>query len=249
MVTRPAELVSTMSDRLRALGAEVLDVPAIATVPIENNEKLASVFEEIALYDWIVFTSPSGVRIFFDELLEAGVDCRLVTGEIAALGQGTANELRKHGYFADLVPEGATGEALGEALAAEAEPGSRILIPRARIGNPALVEILANAGHDVDDVPTYDTVPLKDGLIDLAGQFEQGRIFCVAFTSSSGVKAFVEAHPDIDSTFVRAACIGEKTRATAEGFGMQTWMSDKATMESLADLIVERHHVRNRENL
>ena len=128
VVTRPAELVSTMSDRLRKLGAEVL------------------------LYDWVVFTSPSGVRIFFDEMLKAEVDCRLLTGEIAALGQGTANELRKHGYFADLVPEGATGEALGEALAETAEPNSRILIPRARIGNPELVEILVKAGHTVDDV-------------------------------------------------------------------------------------------------
>ena len=241
VVTRPAELVSTMSDRLRKLGAEVLDVPAIATVPIEDNEALANAFENIALYDWVVFTSPSGVRIFFDEMLKAEVDCRLLTGEIAALGQGTANELRKHGYFADLVPEGATGEALGEALAETAEPNSRILIPRARIGNPELVEILVAAGHSVDDVPTYDTVPLEGGLIGLADQIEQGRIFCVAFTSSSGVRAFVEAHPDVDPTRVCAACIGEKTRATAEGFGMKTFMSERATMDSLAAAIMREY--------
>ena len=241
VVTRPAELVSTMSTRLRALGAEVLDIPAIATVPIADNEALKWAFESIALYDWLVFTSPSGVRIFFDEMVEAGVDHRLVMGEIAALGQGTAKELRKRGYIADLVPEGATGEALGEALAAAAEPGSKILIPRARIGNPELVNILVAAGHDVDDVPTYDTVPLEGGLVDLASEIADGRIFCVAFTSSSGVRAFAGANPGLDLSLVQAACIGEKTRATAEGLGMRTWMSDRATMDSLCELIVQQY--------
>ena len=241
VVTRPVELVSTMSERLRVLGAEVLEMPAIATVPVKDDEKLFWAQEGIALYDWIAFTSPSGVRIFFDGLAEEGVDRRLVMADLAALGQGTARELRKYGYFADLVPEGATGEALGHALAEAAEPGSKILIPRARIGNPELVDILVAAGHQVDDVPTYDTVPLDSGLIDVASQFEQGKVFCVAFTSSSGVRAFAEANPGLDLPKVRAACIGEKTRATAAELGMQTWTAQSATMDNLAELIVSMY--------
>ena len=238
VVTRPAELVSTMSDRLRALGGEVLEMPAIATVPIEGNEALARAFEDLPLYDWVVFTSPSGVRIFFEEMAKAGVDRRVFMAEIAALGQGTAAELRKHGYIADIVPEEATGEALGALLAEVAEPGDKVLIPRARIGNKALVEALSAC--EVDDVPTYDTVALAGGLVDVKSQFEQGRIFCVAFTSSSGVRAFAEANPDIDLPTVQAACIGEKARATAESLGMKTWMAEEATMERLAALIVKQ---------
>ena len=78
-------------------------------------------------------------------------------------------------------------------------------------------------------------------MVDVAKQFEEGRIFCVAFTSSSGVRAFVEAHPDVDPTRVCAACIGEKTRATAEGFGMKTFMSERATMDSLAAAIMREY--------
>ena len=242
LVTRPAELISTMSERLRALGAEVLEVPAIATVPVpvEQGGQLFMAMGGVTLYDWIVFTSPSGVRIFFDGLTEAGIDRRLVMADIAALGQGTANELRKYGYIADLVPETATGEALGRALAKTAKPKSKILIPRARIGNPELVDALITAGHTVDDLPTYDTVSLPGGLIDLSAEFEKERIFCVAFTSSSGVRAFVEANPNLDFSKVQAACIGEKTRATAMHFGMETWMADAATMDSLTALIVEK---------
>ena len=268
LVTRPAGLVSTMSERLRKLGAEVLDLPAIATVALEVDGAeggevpadsgvgsvvgsvassvigsvagpkvaLADALARLGTYDWLVFTSPSGVRIFFDEMMKAGVDVRRVRAKVAALGQGTAAALRKHGFIADLVPAKATGAALGDALAQAVAPGESVLIPRARIGNKELVDALS-AFH-VEDVPTYDTVPVADGLVDVASQFTEGRIFCAAFTSSSGVKAFADAHPELDFSLVQAACIGEKTRATAEALGMRTWMSDDATMDSLCELIV-----------
>ena len=254
LVTRPAEVISTMSERLRKLGAEVLDLPAIATVAygigsekaqaVADDAKtpLAQALDRLSSYDWIVFTSPSGVRIFFDQLIEAGKDLRAIAGaRFAALGQGTAKELLSRGFVADLVPECATGEALGRALADAAEPGSKILIPRALIGGNLLVEALLGAGHEVDDVPTYDTVPVVHELVDVAGEFAQGKIFCVAFTSSSGVRAFAKANPGLDLSGVRAACIGEQTRKTADGLGMRTWMAEAATMDALADLIVRMY--------
>ena len=61
-----------------------------------------------------------------------------------------------------------------------------------------------------------------------------------------GVARMQEAHPDVDCAKVRAACIGEKTRATAEGFGMSTFMSERASMDSLADAIVEEKARRGR---
>ena len=239
LVTRPAELISTMSGRLRKLGAEVLDLPAIATVPIQGNEALGEALAHLDAYDWLAFTSPSGVRIFFDQLLAVGVDVRsLGKAKIAALGSGTAKELRSRGFVADFVPTVANGEALGCELAKEAASKSRILIPRARIGNKKLVETLEAADHVVDDVPTYDTVPVTQDLVDVAGEFRNGKIFCVAFTSSSGVRAFADANKGLDFAMVRAACIGEQTRATADSFGMRTWMAAEATMDSLTELIV-----------
>ena len=229
-----------MSARLRALGAEVLDVPAIATVPVEGGQESDALSaERIAEYDWIVLTSPSGVRIFFDRLQEEGADVRaLATVRFAALGSGTAKELRRHGINADFVPSAAYGATLGSELAKVAEPGSKILIPRARIGNAQLVQALQDAGHSVDDVATYDTVPLKDGLVDVEGEIEQGRVFCVAFTSSSGVCAFTEAHPGMDFSQVRAACIGKLTCETAQKAGMRTSMADEPSIDSLVDLII-----------
>ena len=240
LLTRPRELVSSMAQSLRIRGAEVIELPAIATRPIADNAQLGAALDAMATYDWIAFTSPSGVRIFFDELRARRCDVRSLAGaRIAALGQGTASALAEHGIVANLVPKGATGAALGEALAQVAQAGSRVLLPRAAIGNHEILEALD--GFDVDDVPTYDTVPLPDQVVGVAGQIEAGKIFCAVFTSSSGVRAFVDAHPGLDFGMVQAACIGEKTRATAQEAGMRTWMSQEATRGSLLALVEQKY--------
>ena len=36
---------------------------------------------------------------------------------------------------------------------------------------------------------------------------------------------------------MRAACIGKQTKAAADAYGMQTYMSEKATIDSLIELV------------
>ena len=237
LVTRPRELCSTLSEKLRALGAEVVELPAVATVPVEDNRRLYAAIDRIREYQWLVLTSPSGVRIFFDELRARGQDVRaLASVKIGALGEGTRAALRERGLLADVVPEKFDGDSLGMALAAAAKPGDRFLMPRARIGNREIVERLSD--FQVDDVPLYDTVYLKNGAVDVKGMFERG-VDCALFTSSSGVKAFAQAYPEVDPAAVLAACIGEKTEATARSLGMRTRVSRRATIDSLIELAVE----------
>ena len=61
LVTRPKDLISSMSAKLRALGAEVLELPAIRTEPLEDQGELYQAFKELDTYDWAAFTSPTGV--------------------------------------------------------------------------------------------------------------------------------------------------------------------------------------------
>jgi len=64
LVTRPKNLISRTADSLRSLGAEVLELPAIRTVPLENNSRLLEAFSRLNTYQWLVFTSPQGWRYF-----------------------------------------------------------------------------------------------------------------------------------------------------------------------------------------
>lgn len=237
LVTRPEGLSSTLAEKLRVQGAEVLEIPAIATVPIENNLKLIHALMNLDKYQWIAFTSPSGVKVFWDQMQTSEVDVRALGHiKVAALGKGTARELKKRGIIADVIPPVFDGKALGKAIAAKAEPDSRILIPRAEIGNRELIEELR--GFAVDDVPTYRTEYRKSEVIDESKLFNEGEIDCAVFTSSSTVKAFAATNPDIDFTKVCAACIGRQTADTARQYGMQVHTAKSATIDSLVDLVI-----------
>lgn len=240
LVTRPRGLSSMMASKLRRQGAEALELPAISTHPVEDLEPLRKACGHLEDFQWIVFTSPTGVKVFFTQMQELGVDVRRLGGmSVAALGEGTAKELKKRGIFPDLMPEVFEGEALGNALAKEAAPGERIFLPRASMGNPLLVEILEKAGLIVEEVATYDTVYESQDVIDLAQEFEKGAIDCAVFTSSSSVHGFSKAVPGLDFSKVRAACIGRQTQEKAKELGMQTYVAKRASIDSVVELVCE----------
>ena len=240
LVTRPKELISSMAEKLRRKGAEVLELPAIETRPCQDLHLLDRALEQLSGYQWIVFTSPTGVRIFFEQMRGKNCDIRkLGAAKIAAIGQGTKKALEERGLFVDLMPAVYDGESLGKELAGQLSAGERVLIPRASRGNQKLTELLRETGALVDDVPTYDTVYVNSPVIREGQEFENGGIQCAVFTSASTVKGFVEGTPGLDYTKVTAACIGKQTKAAADAYGMKTYMAKQATMDSLADLVIE----------
>ena len=234
LVTRPRELVSVMSRKLREKGAEVLELPAICTVPIPDNALLQKAIKELNTYQWLVFTSPSGVRIFFDELRAEKKDIRALAGlQIAALGSGTAKVLESHGLYPELIPEIFDGEALGKALAEKLSGTEKLLIPRAALGGRELIEELQKKGVVVDDIPTYDTLYETPGAVDEKAEFDAGTVDYAVFTSASTVSGFEQAVKGIDFSKVKAVCIGRQTKAAADALGMETYMAEKATMDSV----------------
>ena len=247
LVTRPKELISTMAKRLREQGAEVLELPAIAVAPVKDRGTIEACLSRLETYQWIAFTSPSGVRIFFELLLEAGKDIRALGNvKIAAVGTGTKKALKEHGLYPDLVPEVFEGAALGRKIAEVCEKNARILMPRAAIGNHEILEELSKrADLQVDDVATYDTTYEAQELIDEAGEFEQGKIDYAVFTSASTVRGFVNATPGLDYTKVKAACIGRQTQAEAKKHGMTTYVAAEASIDSLVELVIQLNGTRN----
>lgn len=242
VLTRPKERSRELAGRLRELGAEVLEVPAIDTVPCQDQSMLLKALQEISRYQWLVFTSPAGVKIFFEQMRQAGMDVRcLLPAKIAVLGEGTAKELEQHGMFAELMPEKYDGQELGRKLAGVLRQGERVLIPRASQGNPELIREIESACAAAEDIPLYDTNCVKSDWLDLPGLFgeEEGGETYAVFTSSSTVKGFAEAAAGLDFRLVRAVCIGQKTRESAQQYGMQTRMSEKATLDSLVECILQ----------
>ena len=134
VVTRAREQASELRSRLEAIGAEVLEMPAIAIEPVEFA------LPPLHRYAWLVFTSANGVEAFFSRgLAPAGLDVRALHGlRIAAIGPGTADTLTVRGVTADLVPERFVAESLLEGFPAPGAPGERVLVARAETARDVL---------------------------------------------------------------------------------------------------------------
>lgn len=238
VVTRPRSRAGTLSERLRALGANVVEFPCIETRPLRPCPELEAAVARMGRYEWLVFTSPAGVSTLMELLERTDRDVRTLGAvRLAAIGPGTAAELRKHGLRADLIPAVYDGAHLGQALCG-AKPGGRVLILRAQWGTRALTDALDAGGVSYDDVRCYETVYTADNTAAVRALLVPGTV--VTFTSASTVTGFVSAlGEDSDFSAVTAACIGRQTEAEAQTYGLRTVTAEQATIDALVRCIVE----------
>jgi uroporphyrinogen-III synthase len=198
VVTRPREQADALAVPLRGLGAEVILAPVIRIVPRPLDEAARRVLARVSTYDLLVFTSVNGVRIFADDLDEAGPGLSALKGAapgrrpvLAAIGPATAAALEARGLGCDVVPEDYVAEGLLAALERRgvAPAGARVLIPRAAEARSVLPDTLRGRGASVDLLPVYDTLP-ADKLEVPTERLERADF--ITFTSSSTVRAFVD---------------------------------------------------------
>ena len=209
-VTRARAQASQLALRLRRLGADVIEAPAIR---ISSRE-----FElpELGRYDLVCLTSPNGVRVLFDRIDEASLDARALAGCIvAAIGPGTAAALRERGVLADVVPEQFVAEGLIDAL--EGLVVGRALIARAAGARDTLPDALRERGTEVDVLELYETVAEAPSEPAVA---EAKRARYITFTSSSTVRFFLDAVANEVGTSTRVVSIGPVTSAALRERGI-----------------------------
>jgi uroporphyrinogen III methyltransferase/synthase len=206
-VTRARAQASGLAGRLRTLGAEVVETPAIRIEPLAVELPQPP--------DLLCFTSPNGVRLYFEAL--DGDARSLAATRIAAIGPGTATALREHGIEADVVPERFVAEGLLEALGGEPLDGRRVLVARAAEARDTLPDGLRERGAQVEVLALYRTVaePLSEAQTDALE-----RATYVTFTSSSTVRYFLSATGTLPEG-ARAVSIGPVTSATLREHGLE----------------------------
>jgi uroporphyrinogen III methyltransferase/synthase len=239
VVTRARAQASELAARLVELGAEVVQLPTIRIEAPEDPMPLWRAVDEVAGFDWVVFTSANGVQRFFAVLEETGRDARaLATAALCAIGPATAAELAKHGLKADLVPPEFVAEAALEALAAATElEGKRILLPRADIARSVLPDGLRERGAEVVEVAAYRTVRDGAGAEEVRRRLAAGEIDLVTFTAGSTVRSFAEL-VGTDVGGARVASIGPVTSAAARELGLRVDVeADEYTIPGLVRAI------------
>jgi uroporphyrinogen-III synthase len=139
IVTRPRTQAGPLVDRLEELGYEVVECPLI------EIERTSDDPIDCAGYEWAVVTSPNGA----DEVARRAQNLP----KVAAVGPGTAEQLRTHGIEPAFVPKVSSVDGL---LAEFPRPAGRILYLAAENARRRPIEALR-----ADYVPLYRTVLLE----------------------------------------------------------------------------------------
>jgi len=221
LVTRATTQAGMLSERLRALGATVTEMPATRIEVLERGP-LGTALARLSTYQHVVFTSQNAVRIVWDALRAEGLDARALAGVVvSAVGPATADALLERGIAVDVSPARFVAEGLVDAYAARTDVrGAQVLYPAALGARDVLPAGLRRLGANVDVVPVYRSVFDGRGAAALCEQLAADALDLVTLTSASAVRGYVEAvGPELVGC-VGAASIGPITTAAARAAGI-----------------------------
>ena len=113
LVTRARHQAGKLSQGLRALGAEPVEVPVLDIQPPESFDPLDSALRRLDHYDWLIVTSANTVRALVERAAALGISPREgKLPQLAAVGAATADAARDAGFEVALVPEQYVAESL-----------------------------------------------------------------------------------------------------------------------------------------
>ncbi len=219
LVARARPGRSVIATELRALGAEVLEIPEVEAVSFKGGSSIATALARIHEFRGIVFGCAAGV----DAVLAQAPTLNL---PVIAVGAAAAQALSRHGIASAVTLRGACQEALDEQSGLFQK--GPFLVVMAEDGRPNLRDALTKIGAKVEVVAAYryvhrmPTLPLPP--IDL-----------VVLPSSSA------AHTVLSSAIGKAlwglpmAVIGPQTEAAARHCGAQFVV--RAEEDSIASLV------------
>jgi uroporphyrinogen-III synthase len=192
LVTRAVHQAGKLSEGLRTLGAEPVEVPVLEIRPPVSYEALDQALNHLEDYDWLILTSANSVRALAERGAALGIEPQRFSGiKVAAVGEGTATAAREAGFNITFVPGLYVAESLVEELAGRIA-GQRILLVRAAVARDVIPDALRAAGARVDVVEAYRNV-IPVAASGLLREALAGGVDVATFTSSSSVTNLAEA--------------------------------------------------------
>ena len=245
LVTRAREQASDLSERVRDLGGIPIEFPTIEVIPPESWADADHCAAQMAVYDWVIFTSANGVKFFLERIFALGRDIRDLKGpRICAIGPKTAEALDALKVKVDLVPSEYRAESIFEGLKKEDLRGKRLLIPRAKLARDVLPQELRKTGASVDVVEVYQTIRPAGNAEEVKRLLRNKSISAITFTSSSTVSNFADlvGINEVRDLMggVAIASIGPITAERARTLGIKTTvMPEEFTIPALVEALAE----------
>ena len=265
IVARARQQAGALADGLRALGAEVLEIPFIEIRPPRSYAGLDAALRGLARYDWLILTSVNGVEAFFERAETWQVPASALAHlKIAAIGPATKGAIERQGLAVEVMPKEYVAESVVASLADKVR-GKRVLLCRARVARDVIPRELRKLGAHLDVVEAYQTVApqqsrqlLRAALGERgypadhkggsASGFDEGKLpwHAITFTSSSTVRNYVKllGIRSGKSQLVRGVLnvsIGPVTSETLRHYGLTVDVQARQyTIPGLLEALVER---------
>jgi uroporphyrinogen-III synthase len=224
LVTRAAHQAGKLSEGLRSLDIEPVEVAVIEIRPPLDIAPLDLALRELSNYDWLILTSANTVHALAGRAASLGFSLAAARHlKVAAVGEATATIARDAGLSVTQVPESYVAESLAEILV-EQTRDKKVLLARAALARDVIPDALRTAGATVDVVDAYRNV-MPEAAPALLREALRKEIAAAAFTSSSTVTHLADAARQAGIAFpfagVAAISIGPVTSQTLRDLGWE----------------------------
>lgn len=191
-------------------------------------------------YDWLLITSANAADAFADAGALSPRRSEAGRPRVAAVGDVTADALRAHGFAPDLVPDAdfsATGlaAALLERLTGS---GLTFLFPVSELADRTLETALSRAGHRVERVTAYRTLPApRDAAVE--SRVSAGEVDVILILSASAARETARRFAPLPPGVKLAAIGGPSARALAADGLSADVVADPHTVSNLLDRVAQ----------
>jgi uroporphyrinogen III methyltransferase/synthase len=241
VVTRAQDQAGDLSERLRSLGADAIELPVIAIQPPKDSAPLDRAIANLGDYDWLIFTSVNAVRFFLDRLDRSPHDLRSLKARICAVGPSTRRAIEDLHLKVDLMPAEYVADSLVGAFEKGQLNGKRILMPQAAVARDVIPNELSKLGAQVDVLEAYCNVIPENAAARAHAVFSaDGKPDWITFTSSSTVDNTIAVAGREALHGIRIASIGPVTSITARKHGLTVDAEAKHyTLDGLIEALLE----------
>ncbi len=245
--TRPKGQSDELWQLFNSEGAEIIEMPCIQIQPVIISDSEIKLFKTLEQFQWLILTSPNGVRHFFRIVKKINGHHKLPESlQIAVIGNKTEKILNDFGYSTTFINPGSTAEEFADAfvqIIKNSQPN--ILLPLGNLARTIIQDQLKNIAS-CTRINIYQTLP-PDSLDKKTTELiRNGQYEMLIFTSPSGIFNFFKMTKNINPENLRIVCIGKTTAQAAIENNIQPKIIAKmSNSEGIYNSILDYYKIKN----
>lgn len=237
LVTRPFGRADKLCLFINDSGGEAIHYPVIEIIPAEESSQLQQIIDNLSLYDFAIFISPSAV---IQALKQFSLPDNI---KVAAIGSKTELMLEQHGITTSITNAGFNSEALLKHSAFQSEhiKHKKIVIFRGVGGKELLANTLKERGAMVDYAETYQRTLAK---LPTLTKIQIKQLDAITISSNEGLNNLMLLVDDQQSILdVPVVVASPQTELNAKSYGFTSiHLANNASDEACFSVITKLFH-------